>query len=161
MPAEEYKKLIEDWSKLTKLLPAGWEAQARTSGALKFGRQFEGADHLLRVLLMYFSDGCSMRETVARARAGNVAQLSDVGLLKRINKSGEWLRWMSERLIQETPVSAMKCSALEGRRLLAVDGSVVREPGAITAVWRLHYMMDIDTLSCQECRSPQRVSVNH
>ena len=150
MPAEEYKKLIEDWSKLTKLLPAGWEDQARTSGALKFGRQFEGADHLLRVLLMYFSDGCSMRTTVARARAGNVAQLSDVGLLKRINKSGEWLRWMSARLIQETPVSAMKCSALKGRRLLAVDGSVVREPGAITATWRLHYTMDIATLSCQE-----------
>jgi hypothetical protein len=99
---------------------------------------------------MYFSDGCSMRETVARARAGNVARLSDVGLLKRINKSGEWLRWMSERLIQETPVSAMKCSALDGRRLLAVDGSVVREPGAITATWRLHYTMDIATLSCQE-----------
>ena len=91
-----------------------------------------------------------MRETVARARAGNVAKLADVGLLKRINKSGEWLRWMSERRIQETPVSAMKCSALTGGRLLAVDGSVVREPGAITSVWRLHYTMDIDTLSCQE-----------
>jgi hypothetical protein len=81
MPAEEYKKLIEDWPKITKLLPAGWEAQARTSGALKFGRPFDGADNLLRVLLMYFSDGCSMRETVARARARNVSQLSDVGLL--------------------------------------------------------------------------------
>lgn len=150
MPAEKYKKLLEDWSKLTKLLPAGWEEQARALGALKFSRQLGGPDNLLRILLMYFSDGCSMRETVARARAGDLADISDVGLLKRINKSGEWLRWMSERLIHETPVSAMKCSALEGRRLLAVDGSVVREPGAITAVWRLHYTMDIDTLSCQE-----------
>jgi len=150
MPAEEYKKLIGGWSKLTKLLPDGWEDQAKTLGALKFSRQFDGPDNLLRVLLMYFSDGSSMRETVARARAGNVAQLLDVGLLKRINKSGEWLRWMSERLIQETPVSAMKSSALEGRRLLAVDGSVVREPGAVTAVWRLHFTMDIDTLSCQK-----------
>ena len=150
MPTEEYKKLIEDWPMLTKLLPAGWEDQARILGALKFSRQLNGPDNLLRILLMYFSDGCSMRETVARARAGDLANISDVGLLKRINKSGEWLRWMSERLIHETPVSAMKCSALEGRRLLAVDGSVVREPGAITAVWRLHYTMDIDTLSCQE-----------
>lgn len=150
MSSEAYKKLSEDWSKLAKLLPVGWEAQARTLGALKFGRQFDGADTLLRVLLMYFSAGCSMRETVARARAGNVATLSDVGLLKRINKSGEWLRWMSERLISDTPVSAMKCSALDGRRLLAVDGSVVREPGAITAVWRLHYTLDIHTLNCQE-----------
>lgn len=44
----------------------------------------------------------------------------------------------------------MKCCALGGRRLLAVDGSVVCEPGETNAVWRLHYTMDIDTLSCQE-----------
>ena len=150
MVAEEYKNVSEDWSKLVKLLPDGWKDQARTLGALKFGRQFSGPDNLLRVLLMYFSDGCSMRETVARARAGNLADLSDVALLKRVNKSGEWLRWMSERLIQEAPVPVMKCSALEGRRILAVDGSVIREPGAITSSWRLHYAMDIGTLACQE-----------
>ncbi len=83
---------------------------------------------------MYFSDGCSMRETLARTRAENVAQLPDVGFLKRINKSGEWLRWKCVRLIQDTQVSVIKCSALEGRRPLAVDGSVLREPGAVTAV---------------------------
>ena len=99
MHAEEYKEVGEDWSKIVKLLPEGWEDQARTLGALKFGRQFSGPDNLLRILLMYFSDGCSMRETVARARVGNLADLSDVALLKRVNKSGEWLHWMSERLI--------------------------------------------------------------
>lgn len=150
MPKEEYKTVSKDWSKIVALLPEGWESQARTLGALKFGRQFSGPDNLLRVLLMYFSDGYSMRETVARARAGELANVSDVGLLKRVNKSGEWLRWMSERLIQETPVPVMKSSVLEGRRLLAVDGSVIREPGAITSSWRLHYALDIGTLACHE-----------
>lgn len=150
MRAVEYKEVGEDWSRIVKLLPEGWEEQARTLGALKFGRQFSGPDVLLRILLMYFSDGCSMRETVARARAGNLADLSDVALLKRVNKSGEWLRWMSERLIQESPVPAMTGAALQGRRILAVDGSVIREPGAITSTWRLHYAMDINTLACQE-----------
>jgi Transposase DDE domain len=150
MQAEEHAKIGEDWTKIVKLLPEGWESQARTTGALKFGRQFTGPDNLLRVLLMYFSDGCSMRETVARARAGNLAEVSDVSLLKRVNKSGEWLRWMSERLIQESPIPIMTSSALLGRRILAVDGSVIREPGAITSTWRVHYAMDISTLGCQQ-----------
>lgn len=150
MHAEEYKEVGEDWSKIVKLLPEGWEDQARTLGALKFGRQFSGPDNLLRILLMYFSDGCSMRETVARARVGNLADLSDVALLKRVNKSGEWLRWMSERLIQESSIPVLETSALLGRRILAVDGSVIREPGAITSTWRLHYSMDINTLGCRE-----------
>lgn len=150
MHAEEYKEVGEDWSKIVKLLPEGWEDQARTLGALKFGRQFSGPDNLLRILLMYFSDGCSMRETVARARVGNLADLSDVALLKRVNKSGEWLRWMSERLIQESAIPVLETSALLGRRILAVDGSVIREPGAITSTWRLHYSMDINTLGCRE-----------
>ncbi|MGZ9709486.1 hypothetical protein ACXX82_01535 [Glaciimonas sp. GNP009] len=84
-----YNTVSEDWSKIVALLPDGWEDKAQTLGALKYGRQFSGPDNLLRVLLMYFSDGYSMRETVARARVGNVANISDVGLLKRINKSGE------------------------------------------------------------------------
>lgn len=150
MQAEEYKEVGEDWSKIVKLLPEGWEDQARTLGALKFGRQFSGPDNLLRILLMYFSDGCSMRETVARARVGNLADLSDVALLKRVNKSGEWLRWMSERLIQESSIPVLETSALLGRRILAVDGSVIREPGAITSTWRLHYSMEINTLGCRE-----------
>ena len=150
MAAEDYKKLSEDWSKILKLLPVGWENQARALGALKFGRNFEGPDKLLRVLLMYFCDGSSMRETVARARAGKLTDISDVGLLKRINKCGEWLRWMSERLIQETAATAIPCSALQGRRLLAIDGSVVREPGAVTSTWRVHYALNIGTLSCDE-----------
>lgn len=150
MHAKEYKEVSEDWTKIVKLLPEGWEDQARTLGALKFGRQFSGPDNLLRILLMYFSDGCSMRETVARARAGNLADLSDVALLKRVNKSGEWLRWMSQRLIQENSIPVLETSALLGRRILAVDGSVIREPGAITSTWRLHYSMDINTLGCRE-----------
>jgi hypothetical protein len=90
--------LDEDWSKLLGLLPQGWEAKARELGALKFGRRFSGAESLLRTLLMYLSGDCSMVETVERARAGELVELSDVGLLKRINKSGAWLSWITERL---------------------------------------------------------------
>ncbi|MDP3843169.1 MAG: hypothetical protein Q8Q81_11335, partial [Oxalobacteraceae bacterium] len=68
-----------------------------TSGALKFGRQFTGPDNLLRVLLMYFSDGCSMRETVARARAGNLAEV-----------------WLRERHFVPTAMSTRIAVDLDG-----------------------------------------------
>lgn len=137
--------LDEDWRKLLTLLPVGWEAKAKELGALKFGRRFT-PETLLRTLLLYLSTDCSMLETAARADV----ELSDVGLLKRINKSGNWLGWITEQLIEQTPLPAMACPVLQGRRLLAVDGSVVAEPGAIAATWRLHYAMDIHTLSCCE-----------
>ena len=137
--------LDEDWPKLLALLPMGWEAKAKELGALKFGRRFT-PETLLRTLLLYLSSDCSMRETAARADV----DLSDVGLLKRVDKSGNWLAWITEQLIEQTPLPAMACPALQGRRLLAADGSVVTEPGAIAATWRLHYTMDIRTLSCCE-----------
>ncbi|MDI1245789.1 MAG: IS4 family transposase [Rhodoferax sp.] len=144
------QKLNEDWPKLLALLPAGWEAKAKELGALKFGRRFSGPESLLRTLLMYLSADCSMIETVQRARAGDWLELSDVGLLKRVNKSGPWLGWITEQLIQQSPIVEMDCPALQGRRLLAVDGSVVTEPGAVTSTWRLHYTMQISTLRCCE-----------
>ena len=150
MKEEAIERLDEDWPKLLGLLPQGWEAKARELGALKFGRRFSGPESLLRTLLMYLSGDCSMVETVERARAGKLVELSDVGLLKRINKSGAWLCWITEQLIQEAPLVAMRCPALQGRRLLAADGSVVAEPGALTSTWRLHYTMDISTLCCCE-----------
>lgn len=152
MQADSESKLVEDWPRLLKLLPSGWEGQARELGALKFGRQFSGPENLLRTLLIYLSDDCSMVETTERARSGELVDISDVGLLKRINKSGNWLGWISERLIEESPPAVMRCPALQGRRLRAVDGSVISEPGARTATWRLHYALDIGTLRCCEAQ---------
>ena len=147
---ETKPKLIEDWPELLKVLPAGWEGKAKELGALKFGRCFKGAEDLLRTLLIYLTDDCSMVETVARAQVGGLVSISDVGLLKRINKSGDWFGWMTEGVIKESPSSVMQSSALQGRRLLAADGSIINEPGAINNSWRLHYVMDINTLRCHE-----------
>jgi len=144
------KKIIEDWQGLVKLLPDGWEAKARELGALKFGRSFSGPESLLRTLLIYLSDDCSMLETAERVRVGEMVKISDVGLLKRINKSGRWLSWISERLIEEMPSEVMQSGALQGRRLFAVDSSVVTEPGAVSSTWRVHYKLDIGTLHCAE-----------
>jgi hypothetical protein len=147
MATKDDVELDRDWPEIIQCLPAGWEQQARTLGALKFGRRFAGPQELLRVLLIYFLTGCSMRETVVRAREAGLADVSDVALLKRINHCGDWLRWMSEQLMAAT--AAPVPVALAGHRLLAVDGSVVREPGGRKS-WRLHYALELDSLRCRE-----------
>ena len=139
--------ISDDWGKIVQLLPEGWQEKARECGALKFGRQFSSPEILLRVLLIYFCDGCSMRETVARASIAGLADVSDVALLKRVDKCGKWFRWMTENLIRQTSDVS---PTLSNRRLLAVDGSLVKEPGPRPAEWRLHYAMDLRTLNCHQ-----------
>lgn len=132
------------------LLPDGWQEKARESGALKFGRQFSSPENLLRVLLIYFCDGCSMRETVARAAAAGLVNISDVALLKRVDKCGEWFRWMTECLARDTSEIYDVPTSISHRRLLAVDSSVVKEQGSQSSDWHLHYAMDIRTLNCAQ-----------
>jgi hypothetical protein len=140
----------DDWQKIVGLLPAGWEAQARELGALKFGRKIKTPEQLLRLLLQHFCHNDSMRTTVAKGAAGQLADISDVGLLKRINKSGQWLAWICAHLVQQAPEIAVSEEVLKGRRLLVIDGSVVSEPRAVNATWRLHYALDLRTLGCHE-----------
>ena len=81
----------EDWEVVVSFLPDGWRELARASGALKGLRKDKSVDALLRVLLLYLACGHSLRETVVRARKAQLADLSDVALLKRLRKSGDWL----------------------------------------------------------------------
>jgi hypothetical protein len=97
---ESFAGLKEDWSVIESVLPRGWAEAARSTGALRRTREFDDPAALLRVLLIHLADGCSLRETAVRARAGRLADVSDVALLKRLRGSGEWFRWMAEQLAQ-------------------------------------------------------------
>ncbi len=79
----------DNWLVLKRFLPAGWAEQARRSGALRRQRKVASAEQLLRVLPIHLVDGCLLRETVARARAGGLAEITDVALLKRLRAASE------------------------------------------------------------------------
>ena len=80
----------EEWEVVSSFLPEGWRELARETGALKGLRKDKSVDALLRTLLLHLACGHSLRETVVRARKANLADLSDVALLKRLRKSGDW-----------------------------------------------------------------------
>ena len=132
-----------DWELLSSLLPGNWRELAAETGALKGLRKDKSADGLLRTLLMHLGCGHSLRETVARARAAGLADLSDVALLKRLRKSEEWLRRLCVELFRENGATAEDAEL----PLRAFDGTTVKEPGR-GSLWRLHYGVRLPSLEC-------------
>jgi hypothetical protein len=145
---EVFAGLEEDWQVIESVLPRGWEEAARQTGALIRTRGFESAAALLRVLLIHLVEGCSLRETAVRARAGGLASVSDVALLGRLRGSGEWFRWMVEQMSRR--LSEASVEVLPGKRVRLADATVVCEPGATGSTWRLHYVIDLRTLACEQ-----------
>ena len=135
----------EEWEVVSSFLPEGWRELARETGALKGLRKDKSVDALLRTLLLHLACGHSLRETVVRARKANLADLSDVALLKRLRKSGDWLHALCVALFRE---QGMAMSADGGFQVRAFDATTVKEPGRTGALWRLHYSVRLPSLAC-------------
>ena len=138
----------DEWEVIERLLPSGWESKATASGSLRRRRGFASAGQLLRVMMIHLVDGCSLRETAVRAAEGNLAQVSDVALLKALRRCQEWFRWLAEGLVEQwlTPLAP----GAAGGRMRVVDGSLISEPGSTGSNWRLHYSTTLPSLHCDE-----------
>src|SRR5437879_5802065 len=98
MDTPAIRKTLDDWALIERLLPVGWQEQARLLGALRRSRGIPDAGTLLRVLLVHLADGCSLIETAARAAELGWCRVSPVALFKRLQSAERWLGWMAERL---------------------------------------------------------------
>ena len=145
----------EDWELLVSFLPSGWRELAEGAGALKGLRKYKSVDNLLRTLLIHLGCGHSLRETVVRARQANLADLSDVALLKRLRKSKDWLYALCVRLFQEHGIAVATDG---GFQIRAFDATTVKEPGKTGALWRIHWSVCLPSLACDFSR-PQDFSV--
>jgi len=139
----------DDWKVLLSFLPESWQELAKETGALLRSRKFT-PDNLLRSLLIHLADGCSLRETSTRAKQGEIAKVSDVALLKRLNSSGEWFRQMSLGLRSKWVIQPPETLLCSEYRIRLIDGSTVSEPGATGSTWRIHYSVQLSTLQCDE-----------
>lgn len=143
-----------DWDYFKTFLPDGWDGMMAETGMLKFGRKFSGEDgpsKLLRTLLIHLGGNLSLRSTCALAKEGNIIDVSDVALLKRLQKSSEWFNWCTTQLLDKMkPKNPQGLPEQEEYNFRYVDGSIVREPGATGSTWRLHYSMNAKTLAPDE-----------
>jgi hypothetical protein len=138
--------LDENWKLLLDLLPTGWEQEAVLSGASERLRGFSSISDLLRTLLLHVGNGYALRETVVRAKAAGIAEVSDVALMKRLQKAEEWFRRLCVSLLEE---SGWELPAeVHGYNVRALDGTLVKEPGRSGSQWRIHYSVRIPSLVC-------------
>lgn len=135
----------QDWHLLTTFFPHQWRELAFQTDAIKGLRQDKSIEDSLRVLLIHFACGYSLRETVARARKADLACMSDVALLKRLRKSKEWLYYLCINLFIERGIRFDKNKDIQFRLF---DATHVKEPGKTGSQWRIHYSFQVPDMRC-------------
>jgi len=140
-----YNAVDEDWNLLMSFFPSDWKTSACRTGALKGLRQDKSEENYLRVLLMHLGGGFSLRETAVRARQAQLADLSDVALLKRLRKGKDWLYELCCGLFAERGI---KSPYNPGVGLRLMDATVVKESGHTGSLWRIHYSLQWPSLRC-------------
>jgi hypothetical protein len=141
--------LQEDFKVIEGLLPKGYRHQARRCGATQRMRGIPYVRDLFRVLMLHVSGGLSLEQTCVRAAELHLGQITPAALLRRLQHARPWFVWMCERMVAEGEKPDFKGTALEGRRVLAVDGSNISEPGAEGSSWSLHYALGLPALRCE------------
>jgi len=139
-----------DFDFLLTFLPCGWEEKARELGALRRCRKIPNAQVLLRLLLIHLAEGCSLRETAARAKQGGLIAVSDVAIMQRLALAGEWFRWMSTQLASQWLVRPAEAVFAGPWQVRVIDATVVKEPGPTGSCWRIHYALSLPALCCTE-----------
>jgi hypothetical protein len=135
----------EDWPILLSFFPDNWIDLASSTNALKGLRKNKAAEDYMRTLLMHIGCGYSLRETVARAKLSNLADITDVALVKRLRKAKDWLHSMCVALFEEQGVGINKPNDLQVRLF---DATNVKEPGKTGSQWRIHYSVQVPSLTC-------------
>lgn len=150
MGGEKISSHESDWEFLQTFFPEHWQQKAKELGAMRRCRKFAEAESLLRTLLIHLSEGCSLRETALRASEGQLADVSDVALLKRLRASGEWFRWMAAELMKQWIEKQPAAIFGKDLRIRIIDASTIQEPGSTGSTWRLHYSIGLPSLQCDE-----------
>ncbi len=135
---------LDNWDIIARFLPPDWDTQARQLGAIRRARYNSDPSVVLRILLMHLACGCSLAETAARASAAGLAQISAVGVFKRLRGCGAWLQWLAQQMRGEAEIPL----GVAGRRVRAVDATWVSEPGSTGSDWQLLYAVNLGDLEC-------------
>jgi hypothetical protein len=140
----------DGFKQILELLPEGWEAKAKELGAFERGRIIKNPEELLRLILLYVTEGKSMAGTSALLNLSGTVGMSKIAVFKRIQKSGAWLEWLCTHLYRKAGLLREKPSWLQKRNILLVDGSEDSRGGSEKLFFILHYCLDLFTLCPRE-----------
>jgi hypothetical protein len=140
---ETLELLEHEWTYLLGCIPEQQlDESARSFGALTRRREVDSASTLLRMAMAYSCCELSLRQTAAWAVAAEIADISDVALLKRLRNAAPWLgHLLAIKLADSAPAPAMETA---GFRIRLVDATALSQPGSHGTDFRLHLGYDLE-----------------
>ncbi|HEY1246020.1 MAG TPA: IS4 family transposase [Hyphomicrobiaceae bacterium] len=136
--------LNRDWCDIVERLggAASLEQSARQTGAFRRARAIQTAVDLLRMILAYCLGKRGLRSTTAWATAVGLVDISNVALLYRLRRCGDWLAVLiGQALAGAAPKTA------QGRLIRIVDATTVPKAGRQArkdnGLWRIHSAFDL------------------
>ena len=142
----------EQFEQLLELLPEGWEEKAKELGAFERGREIKTPRELLRLILLYITEGKSFARTSAIINLSQTADISKIAVFKRIQKCGNWLKWLCRHIYRKAGLIGEKPQWLENKNVILIDVSQEgkRTEGKQYQYHMLHYSMELFTLCVRE-----------
>ncbi len=138
---DEWEWIEFQWPYLVKWL--GGEERiselAYKTGAFTRRREIDSPGKLLQLVLTWAVAERSMRETAAMAAEADLAQVSDVALLKRFLRAGDWLGSLLASVMQRT--SWVENAA----RIRLLDATTINRRGSRGTDGRLHIGLDLQS----------------
>jgi hypothetical protein len=138
------------FKQLLKLLPDGWEEKAKELGALQRAREIKTPEELLRVILVYLTEGKSFAGTTVIRELSGEKKISKVALFKRIRNSDIWLQWICENIYRKAGLTVQRPKWLGNKNVKLVDGTEDVKCGVRRQCYMLHYSVDLFTLDVDE-----------
>ena len=144
------------FEQLLKLLPEGWEEKAKELGALQRAREIKTPEELLRMILLYLTEGKSFAGTTVIRQLSGEKKISKVAVFKRMRNSDVWLQWMCENIYRKARFTVQRPKWLGDKNVLLVDGTEEVKCGVRRQCYMLHYSVDLFTLDVNEMHLTDR-----
>ena len=102
----EYNRVVKmNFAKdVLSLLPEGYKQACWETEAMRRRKGIQDEDSLLKLCLYYAYDH-SLVDVKNYAYMEKIAEISDVGFMKRFNNCGEWIKWILENMMQNEIVN--------------------------------------------------------
>lgn len=131
---------------IIEVLPEGWREKARELNAFRrAGDYLKTPEDLLRVLLLWADLG-TFGHTAAFLNTVEDFPMSKVAIFQRVQKSGEWLKWLAVNFCREHGCLAAHPEWLEAYRVTTADATKVMRKELCT----LHMMIELFPLTAPE-----------
>ncbi len=140
LPSQGHFLIDEEWEAASATIPVDLERTAQETKALQRRREIKTAKDLLRLVLAYSVCDWSLRLVGLWACLKGIGYLSDVAVMKRLQRAKTWLTLLIGTLLE---ARRLQLKAAHPARVRIVDGSSISGPGSKGTDYRLHLILDL------------------